>query len=117
MNYFRKNINNVRGDTYSLGLKVEEINQALESVYFTCRDKLNDDSSILFQKSLTDGISITSHHGTTYEYAIRIAPEDTKNLQAGIYYYDLEIGINDDIFTIMRGKFIIEQDATWDEEV
>lgn len=114
MNYFKKNINNVRGDTYSLGLKVEEIDQALESAYFTCRDKLNDESNILFQKSLENGISITSHQGKTYEYAIRIAPEDTQSLQAGIYYYDLEVGINDDIFTIMKGKFIIEQDTTWE---
>lgn len=116
MNYFKKNIHNVRGDTYSLGLTVEDIDQALDTVYFTCRDNLNDNSSILFEKSLGNGITLTEHSGHKYSYAIRVAPADTRNLQAGVYYYDLQIGINDDIFTVMKGKFIIEQDNTWEEE-
>lgn len=116
MNYYKKNINNVRGDTYSLGLTVEDIDQALDTVYFTCRDSLNDNSSILFEKSLGNGITLTEETEGKYSYAVRVAPADTKNLQAGIYYYDLQIGINEDIFTVMKGKFIIEQDNTWEEE-
>ena len=114
MNYYVKDIKNVRGDTYSIGFIAEDIDQALDSVYFTCRDKLSDDSTILFQKSLNNGITLTEHTGHKYSYSVRVAPEDTKNLQSGLYYYDLEIGINNDIFTIMRGKFIIEQDCTWE---
>lgn len=116
MNYFRKNINNVRGDTYSIGLTVEDIDQELDSVYFTCRDNLNDNSNILFEKSLNNGITLTEHSTHKYSYSVRIAPADTRNIQAGVYYYDLQIGINEDIFTVMKGKFIIEQDNTWEEE-
>ncbi len=116
MNYFKKNIKNVRGDTYSLGLKVEEINQPLDTIFFTCRDSLSDDSNVIFQKSLGDGITQTEHTGHTYSYAVRVAPDDTRSVQAGIYYYDLQIAINEDIFTVMKGKFIIEQDSTWEEE-
>ena len=117
MNYYKKDIRNVRGDTYSIGFIAENIDQAIDTVFFTCRDKLTDDSTVLFQKSLGDGITLTEHTGDNYSYSVRVAPEDTKELQSGIYYYDLEIGINDDIFTIMRGKFIIEQDCTWEVSV
>lgn len=116
MNFFRKNITNFRGDTYSLGLKVEEIDQPLDNIYFTCRDSLNDDSTVLFQKSLGDGITLVDDTDDVYSYNVRVAPEDTRNIQAGIYYYDLQVNINDDVFTIMAGKFIIEQDRTWEEE-
>lgn len=117
MNYYTKDIKNVRGDTYSIGFIVENINQELDTVYFTCRDKLNDDSNILFQKSLNNGITLTEQTEGKYSYSVRVAPEDTKYLQSGVYYYDLEVGINDDIFTIMKGKFIIEQDCTWEVNV
>ena len=117
MNYYTKNIKNVKGDTYSIGFITEDIDQALDTIYFTCRDKLSDDSNIIFQKSLGNGISLIEHTGNKYSYAIRVAPYDTEDVQAGVYYYDLEIGINDDIFTIMKGRFIIEQDVTINGEM
>lgn len=116
MNFYRKNIKNVRGDTYSIGFKTEGFEQELDNIYFTCRDNLTDESIVLFQKSLGDGITLTEQEGDIYSYNVRVAPEDTRDIQAGTYYYDLQININEDIFTIMRGKFIIEQDCTWEEE-
>lgn len=116
MNFYRKNIKNVRGDTYSIGFKTEGFEQELDNIYFTCRDNLTDESTVLFQKSLGDGITLTEQVDDVYSYNVRVAPEDTRDIQAGTYYYDLQININEDIFTIMRGKFIIEQDCTWEEE-
>lgn len=116
MNFYRKNIKNVRGDTYSIGFKTEGINQKLDNIYFTCRDNLTDESNVLFQKSLGDGITLTDQDEDIYSYNVRVAPEDTRDIQSGTYYYDLQININEDIFTIMRGKFIIEQDCTWEEK-
>lgn len=116
MNYYKKDINHVRGDTFSIGLKIEDFEQALDNVYFTCRDSLSDDSNLLFQKSLGEGITLVEEHGHTYSYAVRVAPSDTRNIASGTYYYDMQININEDIFTVMKGKFIIEQDATWEEE-
>lgn len=114
MNYYSNNIRHVKGDTFSCGMVIDGLDQALESVYFTCRDSLNDDSEILFEAGLNDGISIVEYdeETETRKYAIRVAPAKTKNLQAGTYYYDLQVAINGDIFTIMRGEFIVEQDAT-----
>lgn len=116
MNYYKKNIKNVRGDTYSIGLTTD---LELDTIFFTCRDSLNENSSILFQKGLGNGITLVeepSIEDPTYKYSVRVAPTDTDNIQAGVYYYDLQITINNDVLTIMKGKFIIEQDATRGDE-
>lgn len=114
MNYYKNNIRHVRGDTFSHPIYVEGLQQDLESIYFTCRDSLNDNSEILFEKSLNNGITFMYYdvETDTRTYVVRIAPSDTKDLQAGTYYYDEQIAVNGDVITIMKGKFIIEQDAT-----
>ena len=119
MNYYKNNIRNPRGNTYSSGLIVEGLNQDLDSIYFTCRDSLNDDSNILFEKSIGNGISLVDYdaHKDIREYAIRIAPSDTKNIQSGSYFYNLNVSVNGDTFTIMKGKFIIEQDCSRNEVI
>lgn len=114
MNYYKNNIRHIKGDTFSSALVIEGLGKDLDSAYFTCRDTLNDNSEILFEKSLNKGISLVEYdeEKDIRKYAIRIAPIDTKELQEGTYFYDLQIKINNDIFTIMKGKFILEQDAT-----
>lgn len=114
MNYYQNDIRHVKGDTFSHSLVVENLGQDLDNVYFTCRDSLNDDSNILFEKSLSGGITYLYYdeEKDTRTYAVRVSPADTKDLQAGTYYYDLQVDINSDVFTIMRGKFIIEQDVS-----
>ena len=117
MNYYSNNIRHVRGDTYSFGLVSED--EQFDSVYFTCRNGLNDNSPVLFQKSLVNGIGITeteeTQEGTLYKYSVRIDPTDTEDINSGTYYYDLQIELNGDIFSIMKGRFIIEQDCTRNE--
>ena len=100
------NISMVRGDTLSFGLVIEGLDQNLETAYFTCKKNLSDTSGI-FQKSLGNGITLTDEG-----YVIRIAPEDTRYLEAGKYFYDLQIGVNSDIFTVLKGVLEIEQDVT-----
>ena len=114
MNYYTNNIRHIKGDTHSHPIIVENLNQDLEGVYFTCRDSLNDDSNILFQKSLNNGITFMDYdeETDTRTYIVRIAPDDTKDLQTGTYYYDETIFVNSDKITIMKGRFIVEQNAT-----
>ncbi len=103
-----KNINlcMVRGDTLAFGFEVEGIT-SLDSCYFSC--KVNpDDDNYVFQKSLSDGISLVE----AGKYRVRVAPADTEDLEVGDYYYDLEIGATDDIYTILKGVLKIEQDVT-----
>ena len=114
MNYYKNNIRHVKGDTYSSALEIEGLGQTVDNIYFTCRDSLNDDSNILFEKSLNNGISEVEYDSEKdiRKYAIRVSPEDTKSLQSGTYFYDLQVNVNNDIFTIMKGTFVIEQDCT-----
>lgn len=114
MNYYKNDIKHIKGDTFSCGLVVEDLEQNLDTAYFTCRENLNDNSESLFVKSLNNGISLVEYdeENDIRKYAVRLDPNDTKDLQSGTYYYDLEIGVNGDVFTIMKGKFIIEQDCT-----
>lgn len=114
MNYYANNIIHTKGDTFSCGFTVEDLEQSIESAKFTCRDSLKDNSNVLFQKTLGNGITLveTDTEKDIKKYAVRVAPNDTKNLQAGTYYYDLEIGVNGDIFTIMKGRFVLEQDCS-----
>lgn len=116
MNYYKNDIRNVRGDTFSHSIVVQGLEQDLEGVYFTCRDSLNDDSNVLFQKSLNNGITYLYYDEEKDEriYSVRVAPSDTKDIQAGTYFYDEQVIVNGDVITIMKGRFIIEQDATRD---
>ena len=114
MNYYKNDIRHVRGDSFSHPIQIEGLEQDLESIYFTCRDGKNDNSEILFEKSLNNGITYMYYdeETDTRYYVVRIAPSDTKDLQAGTYYYDEQIAVNGDVITIMKGRFILEQDVT-----
>lgn len=105
-----KNITMVRGDTLSFNVLVNDQNGDLiefDSAYFTCK-KISTDDTNIFKKALGDGISRIDEG-----YVVRVAPEDTENVEAGRYFYDLEIGIEDDIFTIIKGVLEIEQDVSY----
>ncbi len=101
-----------RGDTLSFGLKLLDENgdpflQEPDSIFFSCKSSQFDDSYI-FIKSLGKGITKVG----TGEYSIRVAPEDTIDLEARKYFYDLEIRLNGDVFTLKKGVFEIEHDIT-----
>ena len=97
-----------RGDTLSFGLYVMGLgDQDLETAFFTCKSNRSDDVNV-FKKALGAGISKYDDE----KYVVRVAPEDTKNVEAGKYFYDLEIGLNGDTFTVMKGIIEITQDVT-----
>lgn len=101
------NLESLRGDTLAFGVEIEGLTTDLATAYFSCKSDPTD-TTYIFQKSLTDGITKVS----TGTYRVRVAPEDTKNLDAGTYYYDLQIGVSSDIYTIMIGKLKLVQDVT-----
>ena len=49
---------------------------------------------------------------TKYKYNFRIAPEKTQNLEDGIYFYDIQIGIDNDIYTTQKGKLKLTWEVT-----
>ena len=109
----RTNFEMIRGDTFSFAFEVEfdEAPQKLEKADFTCKMNFDDDANI-FRKSLGSGITFAKQDGTKLYYIVRVAPEDTKNTEAGLYYYDLSIELNGDVFTILNGSLKIGEDVT-----
>lgn len=95
-----------RGDTISFGMEIEGLGKDLETAFFTCKKNVTEGA--VFQKSLGDGITKQDEG----KYVVRIAPEDTENLEPGKYFYDLEIGANGDKFTILKGVLELERDYT-----
>ena len=105
-----KNITMTKGDTLSFNVIVTDQNGnaiTVDSADFTCK-KLATDEVNVFHKSLDAGISQDDAVLT-----VRVAPEDTKNVDAGRYSYDCQIGKNGDVFTILKGILTIEQDVTF----
>jgi len=103
-----QNITMVKGDTLSFNVQVfDDAGEPMtvDSAFMTCK-KMPTKTDIVFQKSLEDGIS--QEQGMMI---VRVAPEDTKEADAGKYFYDFQIGVGDDIFTIMIGILSLEQDV------
>lgn len=109
----RTNLEMIKGDTFSFAFEVEfdEDPQKLEKADFTCKTNFDDDDEV-FRKELEKGINFSKQDGTKMYYIVRVAPEDTKNLETGMYYYDLSIELNGDVFTILNGSLKIESDVT-----
>lgn len=102
-----KNLKMVRGDTLAFGMELDGLNQDLDTCYFSCKKDATD-TNYIFQKSLGSGIEKV----TTNKYRIRVAPSDTSGVDIGNYYYDLQIGVNGDVYTIIRGILKIEWEIT-----
>lgn len=105
-----KNITMTRGDTLSFGVEIldqEETPLDIETAFFTCKKNPTDEINV-FKKSIGAGITRMD----AGQYTVRVAPEDTASIEAGKYFYDLQVGLNSDVFTIMKGVLEIEQDVT-----
>lgn len=108
-----KYIKMTRGDTLSFGIEITDeyglpFKQDLDRATFSCKSNRTD-SRFLFKKTLADGISKVGEG----QYAVRVAPRDTSGAKAGRYFYDLEIAVNGDVFTVMKGIIELEQDVTY----
>ena len=103
----RKNLTMVRGDTMQFDLTLKNVQATVVSLDFTCKVD-GTDTTPVFHKALGDGITLVSDN----IYRIRVAPEDTAEVDAGKYVHDLQIGLGSDIYTIMLGELTLLQDVT-----
>lgn len=92
----------VAGDTLCFGIEVDGLEDEVTGASFAA--KLDLDSDLVFEKTLGDGIE-----ATTDGYMITLPPEDTESLEAGQYYYQLKLEVEDDVFTILKGILKIER--------
>ena len=113
-NAVRKEIIMVKGDTLAFNFQLQGLAGATpQAIFFTCREK-PESESYYFQRSLNNGINLVSYDAQTdtATYSVRVRPDETENLTAGRYFYDLQLGVNSDILTLMKGRIIIEWDVT-----
>ena len=96
-----QNLTMVKGNTATMGIVLEDLNTDLVSADFTCKNDKNGE--IIFQKTLGNGIEKRE----TNIYSLRIAPEDTANIEAKDYFYSFTISANGDIFTFLRGTLTV----------
>ena len=101
-----------KGDTLSFGLELydgngEAFTDDLASAFFTCKQNYTDSANV-FQKSLGNGITKADDG----QYIVRVAPEDTIGMEAGKYFFDLQIEVDSDVFTMLKGVLEIEQDVS-----
>ena len=101
----------IRGDTFAFLISLPEIDPAsVTSLIFTVKRKATDtDDEAIIQKRLGDGIEPTDADRT---WSVRVAPEDTDGVVAKKCVYDIQVGIMNDIYTLMGGYFRIMQDVT-----
>lgn len=105
-----ENITMTRGDTIAFNAEVldDKGNVVLvDSADFTCKKRVVEEGNI-FHKTLGAGIQQSDGLLT-----VRIAPEDTQEVDAGRYFYDFCLGIENDKYTVMKGVLTIEQDVTF----
>lgn len=105
-----QNITMVKGDTLAFNVQVIDFDgnpMTVDSAFMTCKERPNSTDKV-FQKSLANGI--VQSDGML---SVRVAPEDTSEVDAGQYFYDMQIGIGQDRFTIMIGILSLEQDVTF----
>lgn len=113
MKMFKNNMNleMTKGDTFSFGVNIKKLGQELDSAFFSVKNNF-DDTTPLFQKTLENGIELDHIDGEDYFYKVRIAPNDTKVLEPKKYYYDFEINVNGDTFTLLKGILDVSFDIT-----
>lgn len=109
--YTDMNIDMIRGDTVNIQFEIESD---------TVLDLSSDDFDVTFslKQAATDTTYVFQKHKSAVteisenNFVLRIAPDDTAELIPGYYFYDLQLGIGDDIYTIALGMFQIIRDIT-----
>ena len=104
-------IDTIRGDTLNIQLEFESDTVLdLTSENFDITFSLKQFATAIpyvFQKDKTAVTEIDDNI-----FMLRIAPEDTVDLVPGYYYYDIEIKLGDDIYTVAIGRMHIDIDIT-----
>ena len=113
-NAIRKELTMIKGDTLAFNFQIQGLG-GIEptALYFTCREK-PESENFYFQSSLLAGITKIDYDDETdtATYSVRVRPDQTADITAGRYYYDLQLTANEDVLTLMRGRLNIEWEVT-----
>lgn len=98
----------IRGDTMQINVELEGEEVNLDSAFFSCKTTATENTYV-FQKSLGNGIVKVDQN----QYQVTIDPADTSTLSPGMYVYDLQVGMESEVLTVLIGKLQIIQDVTY----
>jgi len=105
-----------RGDQFPVSFKVKDkVGDYLEEndindIVVTCRKYPSEESEVLFQKKLGEDIEYVEDNWTFF-----ILNEDTKDLECGIYGYEIKLFVGDIIKTF-TGHIDIKDEYTGELE-
>lgn len=105
----------VRGDTLSFGFQLQGLKgQTPTSVTLTCKETPEAQVD-LFVVSLADTIVLREYdeERDILTYSVRVPPYLTDRLALGRYYYALELEVNNDVFTLMKGRYTLDYDISY----
>ena len=104
-----ENITMVSGDTLAFNVIIKDQNGdavTVDGATFKASQYFENTTTLAISKSLGDGIT---QDGAVL--TVRLAPSDTVNLGDTFLYYDMDITVNSDRFTLYRGMMQIERDV------
>lgn len=113
INAINQNIDMVKGDTLVFNFQLQGLEGATpDAITFSCAEHYDD--APLFTADLSDGITLEEYdeEKDIALYSVRIAPNKTESLNLYRYYYDLELTLDEDIFTLMRGRLALLYEVT-----
>lgn len=102
-----ENMTMVAGDSLIFGIEIENIEDEVTSASFAAKGDL-DEEELTFEKTLGDGIEYAGQSEGAAVYNISLDPEDTEDLE-GQYYYQLKLGIGQEVYTVLKGILKIER--------
>ena len=111
-NAIYQDIDMVRGDTLAFNFIVKGLDGAEPTISFTCRDHY--DGELLFNCVSGYGIEQVDYDAEqdAATFAVWVDPNKTKYLDLARYYYDLELSVNSDVITLMRGRLTLLYDVS-----
>lgn len=113
INAVNQNIDMVKGDTLAFNFQLQGLGgEDPDIIILSCAEHYGDIP--LFTVNLNNGIEKVDYNVTkdVATYSVRIAPQKTATLDVNRYYYDMQITINDDVITLMRGRLALLNEVT-----
>ena len=112
----RRDIEIIRGDTMSFNFQLEGLGGVSpDKITFMIKENYNDaDSEALVNLEIGAGITQIDYDSQTdtFTFCVHMRPAQTDNLDLARYYYDLQIVVEGDVLTLMKGRFTLDYDVT-----
>lgn len=106
----------IQGDYTCGSVELTNYPMKFDKAWYTIKRNV-DDKDFVVQKKLGEGIELQDRNDSRFIYTVALYPEDTENLEPGMYSYDIRVQINDSKFTVMWGNINILPSVTGKEEV